>query len=179
MTDYVCGDACEIGVFVDEGHRLKGLGSLVATRTADEAFGRGLRRVGWMSWACNHGSVAVSLNAGFSDVCKYDIYINHWPAENPSDLTQEEFQTFAEEYEARFAEHPPVDSGYPHIVAATAWALAGNGQKCRAQLRNAINMRWLTSVAQLKTLWPELFTAPDLQERKPWAELLALLEWEA
>ena len=179
MTDYVCGDACEIGVFVDEGHRLKGLGSLVATRTADEAFARGLRRVGWMSWACNHGSVAVSLNAGFSDVCKYDIYINHWPAENPSDLTQEEFQTFAEEYEARFAEHPPVDSGYPHIVAATAWALAGNGQKCRAQLRNAINMRWLTSVAQLKTLWPELFTAPDLQERKPWAELLALLEWEA
>jgi len=176
MTDYVCGDTCEIGVFVDERHRLKGLGSLVATRTANEAFARGLRSVGWMSWACNHGSVAVSLNAGFSDVCEYDIHINHWPAENPSDLTQEEFQTFAEEYEARFAKRPPSDSGYPHIVAATAWALAGSGQKCRAQLRNAIDMGWLTSVAQLKTLWPELFEVPDLMERKPWAELLALLE---
>lgn len=176
MTDYVCGDACEIGVFVDEGHRLKGLGSHVAKRTADEAFARGLRSVGWMSWACNHNSVAVSLNAGFSDVHEYDVYINHWPAENPSDLTGEEFQTFAEEYEARFAEHPPKDSGYPHIVAATAWALAGSGQKCRTQLRNAIDMGWLTSVAQLRALWPELFTVPDLQERKPWAELLALLE---
>jgi len=175
-ADYVCGDICEIGVNVDEGHRMKGLGTLVATRTANEAFARGLRRVGWMSWACNHGSVAVSLNAGFSDVHEYDIHINHWPAENPSDLTEEEFRTFAEEYEARFAEHPPVDSGYPHIVAATAWALAGSGQKCRAQLRNAINMGWLTSVAQLKALWPELFEVPDLMERKPWAELLALLK---
>ena len=176
MTDYVCGDTCEIGVFVDERHRLKGLGSLVATRTANEAFARGLRSVGWMSWACNHGSVAVSLNAGFSDVCEYDIHINHWPAENPSDLTQEEFQTFAAEYERQFEERSPTGSGYPHIVAATAWALAGSGQNCRAQLRNAIEMGWLTSVAQLKALWPELFTAPDLQERKPWADLLALLE---
>jgi len=176
MTDYVCGDACEIGVAIDEGYRLKGLGTLLATRTANEAFARGLRRVGWMSWACNHGSVAVSLNAGFSDVCEYDVYINHWPAENPGDLTQEELQTFAKEYEARFEERPPRDSGYPHIVAATAWALAGSGQKCRAQLRNAIEMGWLTSVAQLQALWPELFTVLDLQERKPWAELLALLE---
>ena len=175
-TDYVCGDICEIGVDVDEQHRMKGLGTLVAARTANEAFERGLRRVGWMSWACNHGSVAVSLNAGFSDVCEYDIHINHWPAENPGDLTQEEFQTFAEEYERRFEVRPPTGSGYPHIVAATAWALAGSGQNCRAQLRNAINMGWLTSVAQLKTLWPELFEIPDLQERKPWAELFALLE---
>jgi len=176
MTDYVCGDVCEVGVDIDEQHRMKGLGTLVAARTANEAFARGLRRVGWMSWACNHGSVGVSLNAGFFDVCEYDVHINHWPAENPSDLTQEEFQAFAEEYERRFEKRPPTGSGYPHIVAATAWALAGNGRACRRQLRRAINMGWLHSLSQLRSLWPELFAVPDLQERKPWADLLALLK---
>ena len=176
MTDYVCGSACEIGVYVDEEHRMKRLGTLVATRTANEAFTRGIRRVGWMSWACNHGSVAVSLNAGFSDVCEYDVHINHWPAENPSDLTQDEFRAFAEEYERRFEERPPAGSGYPHIVAATAWALAGSGENCRNQLRCAIGMGWLRNLDQLRELWPELFEAPGLQERKPWAELFALLE---
>ncbi len=176
ISNYVCGRHCEIGVEVDETHRLKGLGTLVATRTANAAFARGIRRVGWMSWACNHGSVAVSLNAGFSDVCEYDVHINHWPAENPSDLTQDEFRAFAEGYERLFEEQPPAGSGYPHIVAATAWALAGSGHNCRNQLLRAIEMGWLRSLDQLRELWPELFESPGLQERKPWAELFALLE---
>ena len=176
MTDYVCGDTCEIGVDIDEEHRMQGLGTLVATRTANEAFARGLRRIGWMSWASNHGSVAVSLNAGFSDVCEYDVHINHWPAENPADLTQDEFRAFAEEYERRFEERPPTGSGYPHIVAATAWALARSGENCRNQLRCAIEIGWLRSLDQLRGLWPELFAVPDLRKRKPWAKLFALLE---
>jgi len=137
---------------------------------------RDLDCVGWMSWACNHGSVAVSLNAGFSDVCEYDVHINHWPAENPSDLTQDEFRAFAEEYERRFEARPPTSSGYPHIVAATAWALAGNGEKCREQLRCAIEMGWLRSLNQLRNLWPELFSVPGLRDRKPWSDLFALME---
>jgi GNAT superfamily N-acetyltransferase len=176
ITDYVCGDRCEIGVRIDEEHRLRGLGTLVATSTANEAFARGIHRVGWMSWAGNLGSVAVSRRAGFAEACKYDVYINHWPAENPEDLSQEEFRTFAGEYEQRFAEQPPLQSGYPHVVAATAWALAGSGEKCRGQLLCAIDMGWLRSVDQLRRLWPELFEVEGLAERKPWSELFARLE---
>jgi len=176
LTDYVCGNRCEIGVEIDGEHRLQGLGTFVATSTANEALVRGIHRVGWMSWASNHGSVAVSRNAGFLDVCEYDVYINHWPAENPSDLTQEEFRAFAEDYEDRFSKDPPSDSGYPHIVAATAWALAGSGQKCRAQLHCAIDMGWLRTVDQLHDLWPELFDAEGRTRRQPWVELLCRLE---
>ena len=46
LTDYVCGDHCEIGVHTDSAHRLKGLGTHVASLTANEAFVRGLKRVG-------------------------------------------------------------------------------------------------------------------------------------
>lgn len=176
LTAYVYGDRCEIGVEIQEAHRRKGLGAYAATRTANEAFSREIERVGWMSWAGNLGSVAVSRRAGFAEACRYDVYINRWPAENPEDLSQEEFRAFAEEYERRFAEQPPLESGYPHIVAATAWALAGNGEKCRAQLHCAIDMGWLRDLDQLHRLWPELFEVEGLTERKPWSELFARLK---
>jgi len=86
------------------------------------------------------------------EACRYDVYINHWPAENPEDLSQEEFQALAEEYERRFAEQPPLKSGYPHLVAATAGALARNGEKCRAQLHLAINTGRLRGLDQLQRL---------------------------
>lgn len=45
------------------------------------------------------------------EACRYDVYINHWLAENPEDLSQEEFHALAEEYERRFAEQPPRKAG--------------------------------------------------------------------
>ncbi|MBU1049884.1 GNAT family N-acetyltransferase, partial [Candidatus Bipolaricaulota bacterium] len=102
LTDHVVGDRCEIGVQTDPAHRMKGLGVHVASRTANEAFKRGLKHVGWMSWANNAGSIAVSLKAGFTEKCLYDVYINHWPAENPENMTAEEFRAFAQEYERQF-----------------------------------------------------------------------------
>ncbi len=178
LTDHVVGDRCEIGVSTDPDHRLKGLAAYVSTRTANEAFTRGLKHVGWMSWANNAGSIAVSLKAGFIEMCQYDVYINHWPAENPEDMSADEFRTFAQEYERQFVERPPSDSGYPHVVAATAWALAGDGEACRKQLHDAIAMGWLTSQQQLRKLWPELFGNPRVLEDDAWLAVLNRLKRE-
>lgn len=116
LTDYVCGDLCEIGVNTEPDHRLKGLGSHVASLTANEAFARGIERVGWMSWANNAGSVAVSARAGFTEACEYDVYINHWPAENPDDLTTEEFRVFPRTMSANLPNTPRQAVGIP-----TSW----------------------------------------------------------
>lgn len=175
MTDYVCGDRCEIGVETSPEHRLKGLGAAVAARTANAVFDRGLRCVGWMSWATNLGSIAVSKRAGFIETHEYDVYINHWPAENPENLSTEAYRAFAEDYEQRFDEHPPVSSGYPYLVAATAWALAGKGQRCRDQLHRAIDIGWLKTMDQLRELWPELFLVPGILEAPRWSAILSRL----
>jgi hypothetical protein len=175
FTDCVIGDACEIGVETLSEHRLHGLGAYVASRTANDAFARGLRRVGWMSWANNAGSIVVSQRAGFVETCQYDVYINHWPAENPEDLSPGEFRAFAEEYERRFSKQSPSGSGYPHIVAATAWALAGDSARCREQLHRAIDMGWLRTVDQLRSLWPELFEDPEILTREAWLPVWARL----
>lgn len=51
LTAYVYSDRCEIGVKIQEAHRRNGLGAYTATRTANEAFLRGIEQVEWMSWA--------------------------------------------------------------------------------------------------------------------------------
>jgi RimJ/RimL family protein N-acetyltransferase len=134
LSDYVCGNRCEIGIHTDAKHRLKGLGAHLASRTTNKAFERGLNHVGWMSWANNKGSIAVSEKAGFTETCQYEICVNHWPAGNPQDMAAGEFRAFANEYDRQFAKNPPRRSGYPHIVAATARALAGESDSCRRHL---------------------------------------------
>ena len=148
----------------------------MASLTANEAFVRGLKHVGWMSWANNAGSVAISNRAGFTEECHYDVYINHWPAGNPRDLTKEEFHAFAVEYERQFAECPPATSGYPHIVAATAWDLAGDSKACRDQLHRAIDLGWLTSLDQLRSLWPGLLLDQTVFENEEWMAVFSRLE---
>jgi len=176
LTDYISGNRCEIGIHTDPDHRLKGLGAHMASLTANEAFARGLKQVGWMSWANNAGSIAVSNQAGFTEECQYDVYINHWPAGNPGDMTAAEFCAFAEEYDRQIAASPSSQSGYPHIVAATAWALAGEPANCRGHLHRAIDMGWLTSLSQLRGLWPELFQNPNIFRNAEWMDVFSRLQ---
>ena len=176
LTDYVCGSRCEIGIHTDSHHRLKGLGSHLASLTANKAFERELKHVGWMSWANNTGSIAVSTKAGFTETCQYDVFINHWPAGNPQDMTADEFRAFAEDYEQQFSKSPPTQSGYTHIVAATAWALADEEESCRRNLHRAIDVGWLKTVDQLRSLWPELFHDPSILKNEEWRPIFSRLE---
>ncbi len=176
IADYVVGNACEIGVHVDSGVRRRGLGTAVAAATAREAFRRGLDQIVWHSWANNAGSIAISRRLGFGDEVFYTVHFNHWAAENQSDLTLDEFRSFGEAYERLFAERPPAESGYPYVVAATAFASARDRKACLRSLGRAIDVGWLTSIPQLRKLWPELFSDPTLPERVPeWKALFARL----
>lgn len=176
IADYIVGGACEIGVRVDSDHRRRGIGTAVAAATARKAFARGLGAIGWHSWASNSGSIAISRRLGFGEEVFYTVLINHWAAGNITDLSQDECRSFGEEYERLFAECPPAESGYPYVVAASAFALARDRASCLRNLYRAIDMGWLTSLEQLRELWPELFMDATLPERVPeWGALFARL----
>ena len=123
IVDYIVRGACEIGIRVNSDYRRRGIGAAVAAATARTAFARGLETIIWHSWANNVGSIAISRRLGFGDEVFYTVLFNHWAAENISDMSQEEYRAFGEEYERLFAELPPAESGYPYVVAAKAWAL--------------------------------------------------------
>lgn len=176
IANYIARGMCEIGVRVTSDCRRRGLGTAVAAATARAAFAHGLETIIWHSWASNVGSIRISRRLGFGDAVFYSVLINHWAAENMSDMSQDEFRSFGEAYERLFADRPPTESGYPYVVAATAFALARDRQACLRNLHRAIDMGWLASERQLRELWPELFSDPTLRERVPeWGALFARL----
>jgi GNAT superfamily N-acetyltransferase len=174
-SDYVSGDRCEIGIQTDWDYRRRGFGTLTTAATASHAAAHGFSSVGWHCWDNNVGSIGVAENVGFERTADYDIFINHWVAENISDMTQEEFRAFAEFYEREFENQPPT-SGFPHIVAAKAWALSRDRSGCFRQLHKAVDVGWLRSVEQLREIWPELFRNPNLDQMQGWQDLVKRLE---
>jgi GNAT superfamily N-acetyltransferase len=176
QADYVSGDRCEIGIHTAGEYRRQGLGTLTAAANAAHAIAQGFSTVGWHCWSNNAGSIGVAENVGFHKAAEYEVYINHWAAENVSDMTQDEFRAFAELYERQFETNPPAASGYPHIVAAAAWALAGDRQGCFRQLHNAVDLGWLRSADHLREIWPEFFWNPNLDQMMEWQDLVERFE---
>lgn len=176
LADYVSGERCEIGIHTDWNYRRQGMGTLMAAANAARAVDRGFTTVGWHCWANNAGSIGVAEKVGFQKSAEYDVFINHWAAENVSDMTQDEFRAFAEHYEREFEANPPAASGYPHLVAATAWALAHDRAGCFRHLHQAVDLGWLRSIEHLREVWPEFFWNPNLDQMKEWQDLVRRFE---
>jgi GNAT superfamily N-acetyltransferase len=175
LADYVQGDRCEIGIHARPDSRRQGFGTLTAAETASQAVTRGFKEIGWHCWDNNAGSIGVAENVGFAQAASYDVFINHWAAENITDMSQEEFRAFARDYEAEFKNRPPM-GGYPHIVAATAWALGGDRAACFRHLNKTVDLGWLRDLDHLRELWPELFWNPNLDEMPEWRAFVRRLE---
>jgi GNAT superfamily N-acetyltransferase len=171
LVDYVSGDRCEMAIYTDADYRRQGLGTLTAAANAAYAVEQGFATVGWHCWDNNAGSIGVARNVGFERAAHYEVFINHWAAENITDMSQDAFRTFAEQYEREFETNPPRASGYPHVVAATAWALARDRAGCFRHLNRAVDLGWLRGVEHLRELWPEFFWNPNLDEMEEWQAL--------
>jgi RimJ/RimL family protein N-acetyltransferase len=65
LSEYNCGDRCEVGIEVMEAYQRRGLGTLLAQALCQEAFARrGIRRGGWHCLAANAASGATARRAG-------------------------------------------------------------------------------------------------------------------
>jgi hypothetical protein len=121
------------------------------------------------------GSIGVAENVGFQKAIDYDVLINHWVAENITDMTGDEFRAFAEFYEHEFQSRAPAN-GFPYIVAAKARALSGDRQGCFRHLNKAVDLGWLSDADHLREIWPEFFWNPKLDQMEEWSDLLTRFE---
>ena len=72
LSEYNCGDRCEVGIEVVEAYQRRGLGTLLAQALCREAFvQRGIRRVGWHCMAANVASGATAQRAGLRLANRY------------------------------------------------------------------------------------------------------------
>ena len=72
LSEYNCGDRCEVGIEVAEPYQRQGLGTLLARALCYDAFARrGIRRVGWHCLAANAASGATARRAGLRLMKQY------------------------------------------------------------------------------------------------------------
>lgn len=73
LSEYNCGNRCEVGIEVVEAYQRQGLGTLLARVLCEEAFTqRKIRRVGWHCLAANAASGATARRAGLRLVKRYE-----------------------------------------------------------------------------------------------------------
>jgi GNAT superfamily N-acetyltransferase len=174
FADYVAGADVELGIETQWLHRRRGLGEAVAALAVAQARDRGMTGLYWHCWQNNAGSRRIAVKTGFAERFSYPVYINHWAAENLSDMSPEQFAAFARGYERRLASESP-ESGFPHVVAAKAWMLAGEPSRAFRCLSVAIDMGWLTSLDRLLEIWPEIEFVSHLEELPEWGEVCSRL----
>jgi RimJ/RimL family protein N-acetyltransferase len=67
MCNYISKDRkrCEIGIITSEGHRLKGLGKNLVSRTVSHCLDLNIERIDWQSRLNNIGSIRIAEAVGF------------------------------------------------------------------------------------------------------------------
>ena len=72
LSEYNCGNRCEVGIEVAEAYQRRGMGTLLARALCREAFARrGIRQVGWHCLAANAASGATARRAGLRLIKQY------------------------------------------------------------------------------------------------------------
>ncbi len=71
LSEYNCGERCEVGIGTQEPYRRQGIASAMGAAFLREAHRRGIWQVGWDCFASNQPSVATALRLGFEKTTDY------------------------------------------------------------------------------------------------------------
>jgi len=66
LSEYNCGERCEVGIATVEQYQRRGFGSVVGAAFVEEALRRGYRSIGWHCWTRNLPSAALARRIGYT-----------------------------------------------------------------------------------------------------------------
>lgn len=100
MWDCTYDGKVEIGIETKRNeYRKMGLGTIAASSTIKACFERGYNTVGWHCVETNKGSRAIASKLGFKLKDTYTAFTPYPPIENPTDLSETEWNEWAEYFE--------------------------------------------------------------------------------
>jgi RimJ/RimL family protein N-acetyltransferase len=174
LSEYNLDERCEIGIETCEPYRRRGLGAAMAAALIDEAYQRGVQRVGWHCYASNLASAATARKAGLTKVADcvvYEIWADRtWGLAVNGNLAmldgrQEEALDWLRRAVARGDAHRWV-----LLRAARVAGALGHEEETLAYLQEALARGGLDREALIGS--PEL---DDLRGAAMWSRLLARL----
>ncbi len=92
-------DQVEIGVHTTENYRKKGFGIISAAETVRTCFDKGYTKIRWTCVQANKGSKAIAEKLGFELKGVYSAFSSYPPIENMPDLSEFEWNEWAEYFE--------------------------------------------------------------------------------
>ena len=100
IWDCTYDNMVEIGIMtIKNKYRKKGFGIIAVAATVKACFERGYRTIGWHCVEANKGSRAIALKLGFKLIGTYTAFSSYPPIENPVDLSEIEWNEWAEYFE--------------------------------------------------------------------------------
>lgn len=146
--DLVVGERAEIGVFISNDHRRRGLATWLAASCIRRLDEIGVRQIHWHCHASNAGSIAVAQALGAEAPVPYEAYSASLPAENPGDLGKAECLAYAAHFTEGARDIPWLD-----FHAACAWSLAGDAGQALAAIERLVESGWQGAPHWLRKHW--------------------------
>jgi RimJ/RimL family protein N-acetyltransferase len=75
LSEYNCGDRCEVGIETVEAYRKRRLATVMASALIEHAISRGISHIGWHCFADNVASAATAMRVGFRKANDYSVYL--------------------------------------------------------------------------------------------------------
>jgi RimJ/RimL family protein N-acetyltransferase len=161
LSEYNSRRGCEVGIETVEPYRRQGLATLVASALVEEALRRGLRRVGWDSWASNAASIATARKAGFEKARDYPVHfawydeVSNLAVNGNMRLRAHDYEGAIEWFERAF-QHGEAP-WWAYWGAARAYAMAGRHDAALDAIRQAAahgldNLDWVKDAQELRPL---------------------------
>ena len=145
--DCVAGDRMDVGIITHPAHRRKGLAAVAVAATVEHCLNHGFSAIGWHCNADNVGSYKTAEKVGFERKREYVYYYYMYdPIDHLAELgwyyyRRGEYAKTVSYYEQVFALRDENPDYYYHL-AASAWALLGNGKKALKYLQAALDHGW-------------------------------------
>jgi GNAT superfamily N-acetyltransferase len=174
--DCAAGERMDVGVFTHPAHRRKGLASAVVAATVEDCFSKGYTAVGWHCNAENVASWKTAEKVGFKRTREYAYYyymydlVDHLAELGWYNYRRGEYAQCVQYFEQVFTLRKENPDYYYHL-AASAWALIGNGAQALAYLGAAAEHGWSDTAY---TRGQEEFSI--IRDTRAWRLVLARME---
>jgi RimJ/RimL family protein N-acetyltransferase len=154
LSEYNCGDRCEVGIATAEGYRRQGLATAIASAFVEYARAHGIAHVGWHCDAGNAGSNATARKLGFTHALAYPAYLCLYDdvvqlaVHGDHAFRQQRYAEAAGWYERALqrGEAPT----WAYINCACAHAMSGGAEQALRRLHGAVD-RGFADAAYLRT----------------------------
>ncbi len=147
VSDCTAGDRIEVGIISHPAHRRRGLAAVATAATVELCLEQGYSAVGWHCSVDNVGSWKTAEKAGFQRERTYtDFYYIYDPVDHLAELGWYYYRRgdYARtvDYYGRVFEQRDDNPDYYYHLAASAWALLGDGEQALLYLQRAADQGW-------------------------------------